>query len=87
MKWNVECWQIFFADVSQTQVQEKEIIVGIVTDIDLLHHVAKIAKTTGSDSSGSNSGRGTPNNELEDNKWSYYLILYFGIMVFLFGRG
>merc|ERR1719510_2570728 len=54
--------------VSQTQVQEKEIIVGIVTDIDLLHHVAKIAKTSGSDSSGSNSGRGTPNNELEDNK-------------------
>ena len=49
------------SDVSQSQVQHKEVIVGIVTDIDLLHHVSQ--KEARSESS---SGAQTPNNELED---------------------
>lgn len=47
--------------VSQSEVQHKEVIVGIVTDIDLLHHVSQ--KEARSESS---SGVQTPNNELED---------------------
>ena len=54
-----------FSDVSQSQVQHKEVIVGIVTDIDLLHHVSQ--KEARSESS---SGAQTPNNELEDENWS-----------------
>merc|ERR1711874_579985 len=42
--------------VSQNEVQEKEVIVGIVTDIDLLHHVSQ--KEARSESS---SGAQTPN--------------------------
>lgn len=47
--------------VSQNDVQEKEVIVGIVTDIDLLHHVSQKESK-----SGQSSGVQTPNNELED---------------------
>merc|ERR1719245_2262993 len=47
--------------VSQSEVQHQEVIVGIVTDIDLLHHVSQ--KEARSESS---SGVQTPNNELED---------------------
>lgn len=32
---------IFFSDTSDTDVETKEVIVGIVTDIDLLHYVSK----------------------------------------------
>lgn len=48
--------------VSQKDVQEKEIIVGIVTDIDLLHHVSKKDPQ-----SGQNSGDLTPNNEIDSD--------------------
>merc|ERR1711976_310911 len=44
--------------ISQSEVQEKEIIVGIVTDIDLLHHVSQKESR-----SGSSSGAQTPNHE------------------------
>lgn len=39
-----------FLDVSQNEVQAKEVIVGIVTDIDLLHHVAQKESRSGSSS-------------------------------------
>jgi len=39
--------------ISAKEVQEKEIIVGIVTDIDLLHHVSQKESRSGS-SSGDN---------------------------------
>merc|ERR1719433_968135 len=59
--------------VSQNEVQEKEVIVGIVTDIDLLHHVAKMTRRGSSpdidSGSGGGSGAVTPNNlEVEDQK-------------------
>ncbi len=43
---------LFFSDVSQKDVQEKEIIVGIVTDIDLLHHVSHRESHSGENSGG-----------------------------------
>merc|ERR1711988_1657091 len=46
--------------ISQSEVQEKEVIVGIVTDIDLLHHVSQKESR-----SGSSSGAQTPNHELD----------------------
>merc|ERR1719245_57841 len=54
--------------VSSEEIQEKEIIVGIVTDIDLLHHVAKIANRACSPGSSGESGTQTPNNELDEGK-------------------
>jgi cystathionine beta-synthase len=48
--------------ISPKEVQEKEIIVGIVTDIDLLHHVSQKESR-----SGSSSGVQTPNNGLAEN--------------------
>ena len=42
----------FFSDISPKEVQEKEIIVGIVTDIDLLHHVSQKESRSGSSSGG-----------------------------------
>ena len=47
---------IFPPDVSQNEVQEKEVIVGIVTDIDLLHHVAKMTRRGSSPDIDSGSG-------------------------------
>lgn len=47
--------------ISPKEVQEKEIIVGIVTDIDLLHHVSQKESR-----SGSSSGVQTPNNGLAE---------------------
>ena len=41
-----------FTDISQSEVQEKEVIVGIVTDIDLLHHVSQKESRSGSSSGG-----------------------------------
>ena len=41
-----------FIDVSPSEVQEKEVIVGIVTDIDLLHHVSQKESRSGSSSGG-----------------------------------
>ena len=43
---------LFFSDISPKEVQEKEIIVGIVTDIDLLHHVSQKESRSGSSSGG-----------------------------------
>ena len=59
---------LIFLDVSSEEIQEKEIIVGIVTDIDLLHHVAKIANRACSPGSSGESGTQTPNNELDEGK-------------------
>ena len=38
--------------MSHSEVQEKEVIVGIVTDIDLLHHVAQKGARSESSSGG-----------------------------------
>lgn len=55
--------------ISSSEIKEKEIIVGIVTDIDLLHHVAKIAnRSISTPGSSGGSGLQTPDNELEDGK-------------------
>ena len=54
--------------MSSEEIQEKEIIVGIVTDIDLLHHVAKIADRACSPGSSGESGTQTPDNELDEGK-------------------
>ena len=35
------CHYFFSSDTSNKDVATKEVIVGIVTDIDLLHHVSK----------------------------------------------
>ena len=53
---------LFFSDVSQNEVQEKEVIVGIVTDIDLLHHVAKMTRRGSSPDIDSGSGGGSGGN-------------------------
>ena len=65
---NESTWFYPFLDVSSEEIQEKEIIVGIVTDIDLLHHVAKIANRACSPGSSGESGTQTPNNELDEGK-------------------
>merc|ERR1712223_1084294 len=66
--------------ISQNEVQEKEVIVGIVTDIDLLHHVSQKESRSGSSSGDNqicpNNGLGqqstseiqTPNTDLADEK-------------------
>ena len=39
--WNLTRLNSIFSDTTTMDVQTKEVIVGIVTDIDLLHYVSK----------------------------------------------
>ena len=43
------------ADTNERDIQEREVIVGIVTDIDLLQHIARHEAGSGSDTPGSAS--------------------------------
>ncbi len=49
----------FFPDTSNKDVETREVIVGIVTDIDLVHHVAKKEHLHSRDNSISNGDSDT----------------------------
>ena len=57
--------KVFFSsDTNDREVQEREVIVGIVTDIDLLHHIARHETGSGSGELGSgSSGECSPRNK------------------------
>ena len=53
-----------FLDTSDREVQDREVIVGIVTDIDLLHYIARHETGSGSGGAGSgSSGECSPRNK------------------------
>ena len=54
----------FFLVKSPNDVQSKEVVVGVVTDMDLLHYVTQneTAKLTSISETSTNSGNATPEN-------------------------
>ena len=55
-----DIWIFFVADTSDMAVEEQEVIVGIVTDIDLLQYISKAEQGSGSGSESPKNGGENP---------------------------